>query len=42
MVIFGPNRKVESAIDVCSVIKISHGMNDVIDPARHRVTEMRA
>jgi hypothetical protein len=38
MVIFDPDRKAESAIDVCSVIEISHGVNDVIETARHQVT----
>jgi hypothetical protein len=38
MVIFDPDRKAKSAIDVCGVIEISHGVNDVIEPARHRVT----
>ena len=39
MVIFRPDRKTESAIDVRSVIEISHGVNDVIEPARHRITQ---
>jgi hypothetical protein len=37
-VIFGPDRKAKGKIDVCGMIEISHGVNDVIEPTRHQVT----
>jgi hypothetical protein len=38
MPILGPDRKAQTAVDVCGLIEIRHNMNDVIETARHGIT----